>query len=254
MVTRKAGSDRGTVLPLVMRAVGLAVLALLFSACGNDGSIDRPTTSESRLPSSLPSPTAQLSPSSRSPERSEPPRRRGRCRSQAPPPGHRRARRPPRRSRRSRNQAPPGHRNARRPPRRSRPSRNQAPPGHRKARRPPRRPRLPRPPSHRRPHAAVEPSAAESSGAPSWLWWLLAAVVLAVVVAVPLIIRARRRGAWRADLASAEDEMAWFARVLVAELRQMGSLAEAMRRLERRGESGHRGRGPADRSGGFGSG
>jgi hypothetical protein len=51
-------------------------------------------------------------------------------------------------------------------------------------------------------------------------------VVLAIVVAVPLIVRSRRRGAWRAELASAEDEMAWFARVLVAELRQMGSVAE----------------------------
>jgi len=56
---------------------------------------------------------------------------------------------------------------------------------------------------------------------------VLAAIGLAVVVAVPLVVRARRHRAWRADLASAEDEVAWFARVLVAELRQMGSLAEA---------------------------
>ncbi len=74
---------------------------------------------------------------------------------------------------------------------------------------------------------AAEPTSAESSGAPSWLWWVLAAIALAVVVAVPLLVRARRRGAWRADLASAEDEVAWFARVLIPELRRMPSLAEA---------------------------
>jgi hypothetical protein len=58
------------------------------------------------------------------------------------------------------------------------------------------------------------------------LWWVLAVVALAVVVAVPLVVRARRRRAWRADLASAEDEVAWFGRALVPELRRMGSLAE----------------------------
>ena len=73
---------------------------------------------------------------------------------------------------------------------------------------------------------AVQPSAAESSGAPSWLWWVLAATALAVAVAVPLLVRARRRRAWRADLASAEEEVAWFARGLIPELRQMASLAE----------------------------
>jgi hypothetical protein len=74
---------------------------------------------------------------------------------------------------------------------------------------------------------AVQPSSAESSGAPSWVWWVLAATALAVAVAVPLLVRARRRRAWRADLASAEEEVTWFARVLIPELRQMPSLAEA---------------------------
>jgi hypothetical protein len=59
------------------------------------------------------------------------------------------------------------------------------------------------------------------------LWWVLAATALAVAVAVPLLLRARRRRAWRADLASAEEEVTWFARVLIPELRQMPSLAEA---------------------------
>ncbi len=56
---------------------------------------------------------------------------------------------------------------------------------------------------------------------------MLAAIALAIVVAVPLLVRARRRRAWRADLASAEEEVAWFARVLIPELRRMPSLAEA---------------------------
>jgi hypothetical protein len=42
-------------------------------------------------------------------------------------------------------------------------------------------------------------------------------------VAVPLLARARRRRAWTADLAATEDEVAWFARALIPELRQPGS-------------------------------
>jgi hypothetical protein len=36
-------------------------------------------------------------------------------------------------------------------------------------------------------------------------------------------MRARRRRAWNADLAAAEDEVAWFARTLVPGLRRAGS-------------------------------
>lgn len=39
-------------------------------------------------------------------------------------------------------------------------------------------------------------------------------------MAIPLLVRARRRGAWNTDLAAAEAEVAWFARVLIPELRQ----------------------------------
>jgi len=59
------------------------------------------------------------------------------------------------------------------------------------------------------------------------LWWLLAAVIVAVAAAVPLLLRVRRRRAWRADLATAEGEVAWFARVLVPELRLAESLDQA---------------------------
>ena len=70
-------------------------------------------------------------------------------------------------------------------------------------------------------------SAADTSAATGWLWWLLAAVIVAVAVAVPLLLRARRRRAWREDLAAAEDEVGWFARVLVPELQGAESLDQA---------------------------
>jgi hypothetical protein len=71
-----------------------------------------------------------------------------------------------------------------------------------------------------------EDSAQGSAGddnVPAWVWWLLAALVLASAVAIPLIVRARRRNAWQRDLGGAEAELAWFARVLLPELRQAGS-------------------------------
>jgi hypothetical protein len=58
------------------------------------------------------------------------------------------------------------------------------------------------------------------------LWWVLAAIVLALAIGIPLLVRARRRGAWRDDFASAEDEVKWFARVLIPDLSRLGSPAE----------------------------
>ena len=49
-------------------------------------------------------------------------------------------------------------------------------------------------------------------------------MLLAAAVATPLLVRANRRRVWRADFATAEQEVAWFARVLVPELGQSGSL------------------------------
>jgi hypothetical protein len=49
-------------------------------------------------------------------------------------------------------------------------------------------------------------------------------LLLAAAVATPLLLRAHRRRVWRADFATAEQEVAWFARVLVPELGQSGSL------------------------------
>jgi hypothetical protein len=72
------------------------------------------------------------------------------------------------------------------------------------------------------PSATPGPAAAapeDSSSLPGWFWWLLAAVLVAGAVALPLVLRSRRRAAWRAELAAAEDEVAWFARTLLPELR-----------------------------------
>ncbi|WP_405069825.1 hypothetical protein OG558_09170 [Kribbella sp. NBC_01510] len=74
--------------------------------------------------------------------------------------------------------------------------------------------------------ASVQPTSAESDGAPTWLWWLLVALLIALAVAIPLLVRASHRREWRDELASAEDEVAWFARGLIPQLRQLGSLAE----------------------------
>lgn len=73
-----------------------------------------------------------------------------------------------------------------------------------------------------------EKSAADESGdegAPSWVWWLLAAVVVAAgVLAWVLVARSARRRAWQARLGAAEAEVAWLARELLPQLRDTGSL------------------------------
>lgn len=56
-------------------------------------------------------------------------------------------------------------------------------------------------------------------GVPTWLWWVLGAVALLLVIGVPLLVRHRRRASWAADLAASEAEVAWFGRQLVPELR-----------------------------------
>jgi hypothetical protein len=59
------------------------------------------------------------------------------------------------------------------------------------------------------------------------VWWLLAAVVVVAAGGAALLVpRARRRKAWRADLAAAEGEVTWFARELLPQLQQARSLDE----------------------------
>jgi hypothetical protein len=73
------------------------------------------------------------------------------------------------------------------------------------------------------PSSSPAGESAETS-ADSWIWWALAGLLLAAAVATPLLVRAHRRRVWRADFATAEQEVAWFARVLVPELGQSGSI------------------------------
>jgi hypothetical protein len=79
------------------------------------------------------------------------------------------------------------------------------------------------------PTASQSPSssaAAESdeTSAVSWFWWALAGLLLAAAGATALLVRAHRRRVWRADFATAEQGVTWFAHVLVPELGQSGSL------------------------------
>jgi len=71
--------------------------------------------------------------------------------------------------------------------------------------------------------AADEPAQAEDEGVPTWVWWLLGAMLVGAAVAIPLAIRARRRSAWQQELVDEEGELAWFARELLPGLRQAGS-------------------------------
>ncbi|HEX5086657.1 MAG TPA: hypothetical protein VFV89_02545 [Nocardioides sp.] len=55
---------------------------------------------------------------------------------------------------------------------------------------------------------------------------VLAVVVLGAVVAVPLVLRGRRRAAWRRQLAEAEGDLAWLAHDLLPGLRRARSREE----------------------------
>lgn len=72
-------------------------------------------------------------------------------------------------------------------------------------------------------------SADEGDETPAWVWWLLAALVAAVVIgATVAVIHSRRRRRWLEDCNEAEDELVWFARVLLPELRSSASLDEVV--------------------------
>jgi hypothetical protein len=70
---------------------------------------------------------------------------------------------------------------------------------------------------------SVEPASGES-GTPSWVWWLLAALVLAGLVGFVLWMRARgRREQWDQAFSAATAEVSWVARVLIPQLQQQSS-------------------------------
>ncbi len=70
---------------------------------------------------------------------------------------------------------------------------------------------------------AVGSTAAESEGVPAWVWWLLAAIVIALAITVPVLLRRRRMDRWLEDFERARAEVAWLARELIPQLRQIGS-------------------------------
>jgi Mg2+ and Co2+ transporter CorA len=64
-------------------------------------------------------------------------------------------------------------------------------------------------------------SADAGSSTSAWVWWLIGIVVLIVAIAMTLLLRRRsRHRAWAAQFTAAEDEVAWFARVLIRQLEQ----------------------------------
>ena len=63
---------------------------------------------------------------------------------------------------------------------------------------------------------------------PAWVWWLLAALALALAVGIPLLVRSRRSKAWKSDLAGAEQEVAWLVRDLLPSLQRTGSREQAL--------------------------
>jgi hypothetical protein len=69
----------------------------------------------------------------------------------------------------------------------------------------------------------VESTATESEGVPAWVWWLLAAIVIALAIAVPVLLRRRRMDRWLEDFERARAEIVWLARELIPQLRQIGS-------------------------------
>ena len=75
------------------------------------------------------------------------------------------------------------------------------------------------------PSAAPAGSGADEEDNGSWWWLLVLVLVVAVVIGWLFLRRSRNRRAWGARLASAENEVGWFARDLIPQLRGSGSPA-----------------------------
>ena len=69
----------------------------------------------------------------------------------------------------------------------------------------------------------------EAAGTPAWVWWLLAAIVLAAVAGtIAAVVHARRKHRWREELAATEVDVGWFARELLPDLRRSTSLDQVV--------------------------
>ena len=83
---------------------------------------------------------------------------------------------------------------------------------------------------------------------PTWLWWLLAALLLGAAVGIPLLVRCRRRAAWRSG--SPRPRVSWLAGPRAPARPSPRRLPRAgRRRLGGRRAPGRRGRGPAHGAG-----
>jgi hypothetical protein len=65
------------------------------------------------------------------------------------------------------------------------------------------------------------------SGTPGWVWAVIVVAAAALIAAIPLGIRGRRRSAWRAELAKCEETVQWMSRVLLPQLLQAGTTERA---------------------------
>jgi len=55
------------------------------------------------------------------------------------------------------------------------------------------------------------------------VWWLLGGLLILAAVAIPMLLRSRRRRAWRSELAGTCDAVDWFARTLIPQLQAAAS-------------------------------
>ena len=217
-VDKRAGSG-GRLRSLVMKVAGSAVAVAVLTSCAGGGTIERPA-SPSRSASQLPTPTVSPPTATRSATRPEipspTPREPSPELSSSPPTEEPTATQEPTATRSGTN------------PSRS-PSRGEATTTQTvtAASSPSTVTRSvtvsPAPSASPSPTASAAGEPADTSGV-SWFWWALAGLLLAAAIATPLLVRAHRRQVWRTDFATAEQEVAWFARVLVPELGQSGSL------------------------------
>ncbi|TCC57721.1 hypothetical protein E0H73_30660 [Kribbella pittospori] len=204
----------------VMRVVVLAVAALLLGSCGDGGTVGSPTVAPSRSPGERPEVTGTVPSPTRSPARAE---------TAAPSPEETETTRTPARPETT---APSSEDTQPDPTRTVTRTETDAPPPaptQTETRTETITPTQSEPASPTSPPTspAIAPTSAEASDTPSWLWWLLIAFLVALAVAIPLLVRSRHRRAWRDDLAAAEQDVAWFARSLIPDLRQTGSVEAA---------------------------
>ena len=217
MTTRHRHVPRAA-LTLVSRAAVIGLAAVLVASCGGDGSITAPTVSRSRTMTASPTTTIEQPAPTRTENRPTTPTRGS-----------------PSSSASSSASSPSSTTSATRPTLKpsSGPTPTSKPSTATVTATASPQPTSPAPASSTVPSPStttLQPAAgaeAQTSGAPSWLWWLLGALAVAAAIAVPLLLRRRRR-AWEAELAAAEDEVIWLARDLVPQLR-MASTADQVR-------------------------